>query len=148
MKPCHGYRMSRRSMLGASGATLFGLQLSDLLAHAGTAGQTKAEHVIFFWNGGGMSHLDTWDPKPGRPTQGEFSPIDTSVPGIQISEIFPQLAQQMHHCALVRSIAGTQGDHGLGTYNVQTSYLSTPNIVHPGFGSVVVHEKPKLGDLP
>jgi len=148
MKPCHGYRTSRRSMLGASGATLFGLQLSDLLAHAGTTAETKAEHVIFFWNGGGMSHLDTWDPKPGRPTQGEFKPISTSVPGLQISEIFPQLAKQMHNCAIVRSIAGTQADHGLGTYNVQTSYQSTPNILHPGFGSVVVHEKPKLGDLP
>ena len=148
MKSCHGYRTSRRSMLGASGATLFGLQLCDLLAHAGTTSETKAEHVIFFWNGGGMSHLDTWDPKPGRPTQGEFKPISTSVPGLQISEIFPQLAQQMHNCAIVRSIAGTQADHGLGTYNVQTSYQSTPNIVHPGFGSVVVHEKPKLGDLP
>jgi len=148
MKSCHGYRTSRRSMLGASGATLFGLPLCDLLAHAGTTAETKAEHVIFFWNGGGMSHLDTWDPKPGRPTQGEFKPISTSVPGLQISEIFPQLAQQMHNCAIVRSIAGTQADHGLGTYNVQTSYQSTPNIVHPGFGSVVVHEKPKLGDLP
>lgn len=148
MKPCPGYQMSRRSMLGVSGATLFGLQLSELVARAGEAEQTKAEHVIFFWNGGGMSHLDTWDPKPGRPTQGEFKPIETSVPGIQISEIFPQLAKQMHHCALVRSIAGTQGDHGLGTYNLQTSYLQTPNIVHPGFGSVVVHEKAKIGDLP
>ncbi|MFN0196655.1 MAG: DUF1501 domain-containing protein [Planctomycetaceae bacterium] len=148
MKSCPDYRMTRRTMLGATGATLFGLQLRDLLAYTGAATQTKAEHVILFWNGGGMTHLDTWDPKPGRPTQGEFKPIDTSVPGIQISEIFPQLAQQMHHCALVRSIAGTQGDHGRGTYNVQTSYQSTPNILHPGFGSVVVHEKEKMGDLP
>jgi len=135
-------------MLGATGATLFGLQLFDLLAHAGESKETKAEHVIFFWNGGGMSHIDTWDPKPGRPTGGDFKPISTSVPGLQISEIFPQLAQQMHHCALVRSIAGTQADHGQGTYNLQTSYQQTPNIVHPGFGSVVAHEKRKVGDLP
>lgn len=148
MKPCQGYRTSRRSMLGATGATLFGLQLCDLLAHAGESKETKAEHVIFFWNGGGMSHIDTWDPKPGRPTGGDFKPISTSVPGLQISEIFPQLAQQMHHCALVRSIAGTQADHGQGTYNLQTSYQQTPNIVHPGFGSVVAHEKRKVGDLP
>jgi len=148
MKPCQGYRTSRRSMLGATGATLFGLQLFDLLAHAGESKETKAEHVIFFWNGGGMSHIDTWDPKPGRPTGGDFKPISTSVPGLQISEIFPQLAQQMHHCALVRSIAGTQADHGQGTYNLQTSYQQTPNIVHPGFGSVVAHEKRKVGDLP
>jgi hypothetical protein len=135
-------------MLGATGATILGMQVRHLLAYAGTAGEQKAEHVILFWNGGGMSHIDTWDPKPGRPTQGEFEPIDTSVPGVQISEIFPMLSQQMHHCALVRSIAGTQGAHGQATYNLQTSYTQTPNIRHPGIGSVVVHEKQKVGDLP
>jgi hypothetical protein len=101
-----------------------------------------------FWNGGGMSHIDTWDPKPGRETQGEFEPIETSVPGIQISEIFPQLAKQMHHCSLIRSIAGTQGAHGRATYHLQTSYLPAGNLVHPGVGSVAVHELPKMGDLP
>jgi hypothetical protein len=95
-----------------------------------------------------MTHLDTWDPKPGRPTQGEFQPIDTSVPGIKISEIFPELARQMHHCALIRSIAGTNGDHGRATYQLQTSYNASSNLQHPGLGSIVVHERPQLGDLP
>ena len=95
-----------------------------------------------------MSHLDTWDPKPGRPTQGEFNPISTSVPGMQISEIFPKLSKQMHHAALVRSIAGTQGAHGRATYNVQTSYLPSTNLRHPGVGSVVVHELDNNSDLP
>lgn len=145
---CLDYRISRRAMLGASAGTFLGMNVSNLLAYAGTASEQKAEHVILFWNGGGMSHLDTWDPKPGRPTQGEFEPIDTSAPGVQISEVFPELARQMHHCALVRSIAGTQGAHGQATYNLQTSYTQTPNIRHPGIGSVVAHQKNKLGDLP
>lgn len=147
---CLDYRLTRRAMLGASAgaATFLGFNVRDLLAFKGTAGPAKAEHVILFWNGGGMSHLDTWDPKPGRPTQGEFEPIQTSVPGIEISEIFPELAKQMHHIALIRSIAGVNGDHGRGTYHVQTSYNQTGNVTHPGFGSVVVHEKEKLGDLP
>jgi hypothetical protein len=135
-------------MLGASAATLLGLQVRSLLAFAGKDHASKAEHVILFWNGGGMTHLDTWDPKPGRPTQGEFEPIETSVPGIQISEIFPQFARQMQHVSLIRSIAGTNGDHGRATYQLQTSYNQSANLIHPGLGSVVVHEKDVLGDLP
>jgi hypothetical protein len=145
---CHEYQLSRRSLLGAASGTFLGFQIRHLLAFEGTSHPNKAEHVILFWNGGGMSHIDTWDPKPGRPTQGEFEAIQTSAPGVQISEIFPQLAKQMHHAALIRSIAGTQGAHGRATYNLQTSYNQTANLVHPGIGSVVVHEKAGMGDLP
>jgi hypothetical protein len=143
-----GFNLSRRAMLGASAATIMGFQVKDLLAWKGQDHAAKAEHVIFFWNGGGMTHLDTWDPKPGRPTQGEFEPIETSASGIQISEIFPEFAQQMHNVSLIRSIAGVNGDHGRASYQVQTSYQASANLRHPGFGSVVVHEKEKLGDLP
>jgi len=147
--PCSEYKVSRRAMLGAAGAATFmGFPVRQLLALEGSNHAQKAEHVILFWNGGGMSHIDTWDPKPGRPTQGEFEAIKTSVPGVQISEIFPELSKQMHHCSLIRSIAGTQGAHGRATYNLQTSYNQSANLIHPGFGSVVVHEKRKQGDLP
>ncbi len=105
---CAGYKFSRRAMLGAAGGTFLGLQVRQLVALAGTSHAQTAEHVILFWNGGGMSHIDTFDPKPGRPTQGEFEPIKTSVPGLMISEIFPLLAKQMKHVALIRSIAGTE----------------------------------------
>lgn len=145
---CSGYKLSRRAVLGASSGLFLGMSVRQLMAHAGSDHAAKAEHVILFWNGGGMTHLDTWDPKPGRPTQGDFEPIHTSVPGIMISEIFPQVAKQMHHCALIRSIAGTNGDHGRATYQLQTSYNQSPNLQHPGLGSVVVHEREKLGDLP
>jgi len=145
---CLDYRVTRRAMLGASTATVLGLQVKHLLAYGGTSHKPTADHVIFFWCGGGMTHIDTWDPKPGRPTQGDFSPIATSVPGLQISEIFPRLSTQMHHAALVRSIAGTQGAHARATYNLQTSYLPSGNLRHPGIGSAVVHELPRMGDLP
>ncbi|MFM9069443.1 MAG: DUF1501 domain-containing protein, partial [Planctomycetota bacterium] len=92
---CYDYHLTRRSLLAASGATLLGMQVRNLLAFAGKDHAAKAEHVILFWNGGGMSHLDTWDPKPGRPTQGEFEPIKTSASGVEMSEICPKLAKQM-----------------------------------------------------
>jgi hypothetical protein len=143
-----GLCVSRRSMMGAMGASFLGFSVRDLLAFAGTSHQAHAEQVILFWNGGGMSHIDTWDPKPGAPTGGEFEAIETSADGVRISEIFPELAQQMHHCALIRSIAGTQGAHERATYHLQTSYNMSANIIHPGFGSVVVHELKQQGDLP
>jgi len=145
---CLDYRLTRRSMLAASGATFLGMSVRNLLAAAGKDHAAQAKHVILFWNGGGMSHIDTWDPKPGRPTGGELAAIKTKAPGVEISEIFPMLADQMQHCALIRSIAGTQGDHGRATHQLQTSYLPFPNLVYPGIGSVVSHELPSLGDLP
>lgn len=147
MNACTDYQLTRRRMVKMFGATLLGMPISRLLAES-LPGTGRAEHVILFWNNGGMSHLDTWDPKPGRPTQGEFNPIKTSVPGMEISEIFPQLAKQMHHATLIRAIAGINGDHGRAQYELQTGFNQSPNILHPGFGSVVVHEREPLGDLP
>ena len=148
MNGCLDYQMTRRRMLGLSSATMLGMPIAQMLARAGETQKAKAEHVVLFWCGGGMSHIDTWDPKPGRPVAGEFSPINTSAEGVQISSIFPQLAKQMHHAALIRSIAGTNGAHGRASYQLQTSYNQSANRIHPGIGSIVAHEKDRLGDLP
>jgi len=145
---CLDYQMTRRRMLGLSSATLLGMPLTQMMARAGETKTATAEHVILFWNGGGMSHIDTWDPKPGRPVAGEFDPIGTSADGIQISSIFPTVAKQMKHAVLIRSIAGTNGAHGRASYQLQTSYNQSANLIHPGIGSIVVHEKEKIGDLP
>lgn len=144
---CSDYHFTRRRVLQTFSASLLGMPVSQLVANT-KPNQAKAEHVILFWNSGGMSHLDTWDPKPGRKVQGEFNPIKTSVDGMEISEIFPQLAKEMHNAALIRSIAGTNGDHGRAQYELQTGFNQSPNILHPGFGSLVVHEREPLGDLP
>ena len=72
---CIDYQMTRRRMLGVSSATLLGMPIAQMLARAGETKKATAKHVILFWNGGGMSHIDTWDPKPGRPVAGEFEPI-------------------------------------------------------------------------
>ena len=135
---CTGYRLNRRNFVSAAAGTFLGMNVRTLVARAGDDHKATAEHVILFWNGGGMSHIDTFDPKPGRPVQGDFSPIKTSASGVEISEIFPELAKQMKHIALVRSIAGTNGDHGRATYQLQTSYNpQSGSLQHPGLGSVV-----------
>ncbi len=150
MSSCLDYNVSRRRFLSqcAGTAAILGMPINRLLSAVGTDHAAKAESVILFWNGGGMSHIDTWDPKPGRPVAGEFEPIKTSADGVQISEIFPQLAKQMHHCSIIRSIAGTNGDHGRATYELQTSHQQNPALVHPGLGSFVVNERNTTGDLP
>jgi hypothetical protein len=95
----------------------------------------KAKNVIYVYFRGGISHIDTFDPKPGRPEMGEVGAIDTDVPGVQISQWWPNLARRMHQVALVRSMTSTQGVHERGNYLAHTSYFQTPTISHPALGA-------------
>lgn len=151
MTGCPSYYVSRRRFLQAAGmagfASVLGMPLRSLLAAAAQS-PAQADHMILLWMGGGMSHIDTFDPKPGRATGGEFKPVPTSVPGIDISEILPGIAGQMKHACLVRSVTGVEGDHERARYNVLTGYRQAPQLIHPGVGSVVAHEMEQEGDLP
>jgi len=100
--------------------------------------------VIIMWMGGGPATIDIWDLKPGRPTGGEFAEINTSVPGIKISEHMPITARQMQHLAIIRSLTTTEGDHNRGTQLMHTSYTPNPALAYPSMGSVAAHEVPKL----
>src|SRR5204862_7298168 len=93
-------------------------------------------------------HIDTFDPKPGRKTAGEFKPIRTSASGIEIAEILPGIAAQMKHAAIVRSVNITNNEHGRAAYEVLTGYTQTPQLIHPTMGAVVAHEMEQVGDLP
>jgi hypothetical protein len=130
---------TRRAFLGAAaaGSTLSGW-LGRLAAHA--AEQPVVKSCILLWMSGGPSHLDTFDLKPEAPgnIRGEFQPIDTSVPGIQISEHFPQLAQQMQHAALLHGMSTVESDHQLATYHVHTGYQKQAGgLSFPSLGSLV-----------
>src|SRR4026207_1754537 len=98
--------ITRRALLStvASTGVLSGW-LGRLAAHAGE--QPAAKSCILLWMSGGPSHLDTFDLKPEAPAgvRGEFRPIETSVPGIRISEHFPKLAQLMQHAAVLRGMS-------------------------------------------
>ncbi|MEI8379036.1 MAG: DUF1501 domain-containing protein [Planctomycetota bacterium] len=108
-------RVSRRSFLRigtlAAGAT--SLNLADVLRAEDGKPQGRHKSVINIFLGGGPPHQDLWDLKMDAPSEirGEFRPIDTNVPGIQIGEVFPKLATRMDKCAIIRSIVGATGQH-------------------------------------
>src|SRR5206468_4614233 len=70
--------------------------------------------------------LPIWDPKPGTDMGGPFRAIRTSVPGVQICELLPYVAQQMHRLAIVRSINTAEDDHGRGHYMMETGRREDP----------------------
>ena len=129
--------LSRRSFLqGAVAGPLGALGFAGMV-HADGSQQLAAQQkqVVVFWLAGGVSQLETWDPKPGTDTGGPFLPISTSVPGLQISELLPYTAQQMHHLAVVRGIDTKEGDHSRGAYHMQTGQRRTPGFEYPYLGS-------------
>jgi hypothetical protein len=110
-------------------------KLAPAAASIGRKAVGRAKNVIYVYFRGGISHIDTFDPKPGRPEMGGVKPIDTDVAGLQISEWLPNLARRMHQVALVRSMTSTQGVHERGNYLAHTSYFQTPTISHPALGA-------------
>jgi hypothetical protein len=109
---CDG--VSRRGFLTIGGMALGGLALPRLL-RAESESQARPSHrsIINIYLPGGPSHLDMWDLKPQAPVEirGEFSPIQTNVPGIEICELFPRMAQMMDKFIPVRSISDADGRH-------------------------------------
>jgi hypothetical protein len=89
---------------------------------------------------GGPSQLDTFDPKPEHANGGPCKAIETSVPGIRISEHLPKLAERMKHLALVRSMSTKEGDHSRAAYLARTGYLPGGPIQYPSIGPLVARD--------
>lgn len=133
---------------GALGTTL---SLSQFLRMQAASGQADTERsAILVFLGGGPAHQDTFDLKPDAPSEyrGEFHPIQTSVPGMEICEHLPKLARRTDRFALIRGITHTLADHGLGTRYLMTGNLPTPVVNYPLYGSIVSREMPGADDLP
>ena len=112
---------------------------AETVAHDKLAGLAKAQkRMIVVRMAGGLSQLESWDPKPNTDTGGPFRAIKTSVPGIHISELLPYTAKQMHNLCLVRGINTRNGDHGKGTYMMLTGRHRAPGMTYPELGAVVV----------
>jgi len=145
--PDNGTRISRREAMrrGLCGAA--GLMLAERLGSYALAAaepdkapaKTKAKSVIQIFLWGGMSHNDTWDPKPdsGRDYMGEFGTvIPTKVDGIQIGAIFPELAKQADKYSLIRSMTHRNNGHETAAYLMQTGHAPGERLAYPSVGAV------------
>jgi hypothetical protein len=119
--------MGRREFLRAGSLGLVGLGLPELLQArqqpvSSTANRPRAKACIVLFMWGGPAQQDTWDMKPDAPVEyrGEFKPIATKVPGIQVCEHLPMLARRMDKLALIRSMTHNDVDHTTSTHNLLT----------------------------
>ncbi|MGB0774649.1 MAG: DUF1501 domain-containing protein [Akkermansiaceae bacterium] len=155
--------LSRRGFLATTAKSCFGLTIggaaasffnqSSLAADEAVlaAGGGKAKRVIYLFMSGGMTHLDTFDPKPNADAsiKGDCRAIKTNVDGIQLGHCLPKLAKQMDEVALIRSMSTTQGAHAQGRYYMRTGYTPRSSIVHPAPGAWVNRLQGETeGDIP
>lgn len=148
---------TRRQFMQNAARAYLGVHLFPMLgptiANAATQGAAKvgkAKHVIYLFMAGGMSHLDTFDPKPKKKqVMGPTVTIPTKADGVEISGFLPKTAGVTDKMCIINSINSTQGAHEQGSYAMHTSYTPRGTVSHPALGSWVV----KLGgrlhpDLP
>ncbi len=147
---CDG--LTRRDFLHAGSLSLLGLTMPGMQTlKAQAAVEDTDVNCIMLFLVGGPSQLDTWDMKPSAPSEirGPFQPIETNVPGIQISEIFPRLAKIMDKVSLVRTCNHqATAVHDTGHQMMQTGRLFTGGIEHPHMGCVLAKVKGPKGDAP
>ena len=157
---CDG--VHRRDLLKVGVAGLFGLGLSlpEVLRLQAAAPPTKRREVslIYLFLHGGLSTIDTFDMKPDAPAEfrGEFKPIRSRVPGLDVCEHLPRVAQEMHRMSLVRSFRHHNSDHGAADHYMLTGYFPqagfnpsvVPNNLRPAFGSIVAKKLGPRGSVP
>jgi len=137
--PC----LSRRDWMKLAAAGVVGYSQSGWLEAlaADTSGNPQRRRAcILLWMNGGPSQTDTFDMKPGHPNGGEFREIQTSVPGIRISQHLPKIARNMQDMVIVRSMSSREGDHGRATFYLRTGYLPQGPVQYPTLGSLVSKE--------
>ena len=133
--------LDRRGFLRGSLGSLLGTAIPLWQASAQQPPQQpRATAFILLWMNGGPSHLETFDPKPGTATGGPFRTIPTSLRGVQFCEHLPNVAEQAHHLAIVRSMTSTEGNHDRGQYLLHTGYAPSVTLRHPSLGSWVSHQ--------
>ena len=138
--PSRPAEFSRRGILKLGQLAAFGIGLRQLPRTSASTidGDAKAKSCILVWLDGGPSHLETFDLKPDAPKEvrGPLEAIETTVPGIHISECLPQVAARMNDFAIIRSMTSPLGEHNLGTHYLLTGYQPTAVLQYPSFHAV------------
>ncbi|MDA1232302.1 MAG: DUF1501 domain-containing protein [Planctomycetota bacterium] len=137
------YQFKRRDMVRMVLASAAGASLSGWMPHlAAQVAEVKKQGraCILLWMGGGPSQLDTFDPKPGHKNGGPVKAIDTTVPGLQLSEYLPGLSKQAKDLVLFRGMTSKEGDHGRASQLMMTGYRPVEAVNYPGLGSLLAKE--------
>lgn len=164
-RTCDG--IARRDFLSIGSAGLFGtcwntaglMQAQAANSHStANTGEREDVSLIVVFLRGGPSHIDMFDMKPNAPLEirGEFSPVSTCVPGIEITEHLPQVTQQQDKFSLIRSFTHTNSSHGLADHYMLTGYHPSPafnaklspNNERPSHGSIISEVKGPRGSVP
>ena len=147
MNVCPDHDISRRAFLSHSLAVGSGALLGTTgAAHAldepslNAALRRSGKNVILLWLAGGASQLETWDPKPGVLTGGPFAAIPTSLPGVEISELMPKMAERVHRMAVVRSLSTGDAGHGTAARAMLRGRKNEAALTYPCMGSILSRE--------
>ena len=145
--------LSRRTFLARSASRGLGLSIAGsatnwFAAHRASASGLpgkKAKHIIYLYMAGGMSHLDTLDPKPDAPltVRGPLETISTRVPGLRLGQYLSRTSKHAEKLCLVRSMTSTQGAHEPGKYFVHTGHTRLPSLTHPALGAWMMKLSPE-----
>ena len=153
------HRIHRRSILRVGGAGMLGLTMPRLLRGGEQSSlKPRAKSVIFLFQWGGPSQLDTFDMKPGAPdtVRSPYRPIASSAPGIEVCELLPEMAKRMHHVSLIRTMTHTMKNHASAGYYALSGHqppsddqrLRDSLDLYPAYGSVVDHLAPNTNGMP
>jgi hypothetical protein len=134
------HRLSRRRWIGdavAAAGAVSAAAVGGTGLGLGVELERRDRQVLFIWLDGGISQLESWDPKPNTEFGGPFRAIPTSVPGIHLSELLPRTARQMHHLAIVRSLCTQDDAHSSGVDRIQRGDPLNRGVPYPFLGSAV-----------
>ncbi len=132
------HRWSRRQWLGSVAGVCSAAGLGGL-CHPLIAEELRRQEkqVLFVWIDGGMSQFESWDPKPNTQFGGPFRAISTSLPGVQLCELMPRMAQQLHRVAIVRSMHTQDNSHSAGVPRILRGDPKNRGVTYPYFGSAI-----------
>ncbi|MES1212987.1 MAG: DUF1501 domain-containing protein [Singulisphaera sp.] len=149
---CSRPRYSRRTLLHIGCSGFLGLSLADLLRALAnpTEALARAQGVILIWLGGGPATIDMWDPKPDAPPEirGDFTMIDTAIPGIPFTSLVPRTAKVVDRGVLVRSLHHNVPDHVPGAQYLMTGNKPSAAVEHPSLGSLAAKLRPTTAGMP
>lgn len=146
MEPLSVRSLNRRTALEIAAGLGLSFVVPGLeLRAARSRGKERLKSLIMLWMAGGPSQLETWDPHPGTKIGGEVGAIATTLPGLEIANIYPRMAEQIHEMCVIRSMVSKEGDHERGTYLLKTGYRPDPTLIHPSLGAILSHELPAEG---